>query len=153
MNTEVGCCALPQGIFQTQGLNPGLLHCKQILYHWEAHMSLGDWKFQQDTITYLLEWLLIQNNTTTKFTWGVCGTTGIHCWWNCRMVLWKTVQQFVAKLSTQSLLFTQMNWKVTSTQNLHLNVRNSFTHNCQNLEETSQTMDIISTWQNIIQWY
>ena len=32
-NTEVGSHALLQGIFLTQGLNLGLLHCKQILYH------------------------------------------------------------------------------------------------------------------------
>ena len=32
MNTGVGCCALLQGIFPTQGLNPGLPHCRQILY-------------------------------------------------------------------------------------------------------------------------
>ena len=31
-NTGVGCHALLQGIFLTQGLNLGLLHCKQILY-------------------------------------------------------------------------------------------------------------------------
>ena len=31
-NTEVGCLALLQGIFPTQGLNPGLLHCRWILY-------------------------------------------------------------------------------------------------------------------------
>ena len=31
-NTGVGCHALPQGIFPTQGQNPGLLHCRQILY-------------------------------------------------------------------------------------------------------------------------
>ena len=31
-NTGMGCCALLQGIFQTQGLNPGLPHCRQILY-------------------------------------------------------------------------------------------------------------------------
>ena len=30
-NTGVGCHALLQGIFPTQRLNPGLLHCKQIL--------------------------------------------------------------------------------------------------------------------------
>ena len=30
-NTGVGCHALPQGIFPTQGLNPGLLHCRRIL--------------------------------------------------------------------------------------------------------------------------
>ena len=32
-NTGVGCHALLQGIFPTQGSNPGLLHCRQILYH------------------------------------------------------------------------------------------------------------------------
>ena len=31
-NTGVGCHFLHQGIFPTQGLNPGLLHCRQILY-------------------------------------------------------------------------------------------------------------------------
>ena len=30
--TRVGCHFLLQGIFPTQGLNPGLPHCKQILY-------------------------------------------------------------------------------------------------------------------------
>ena len=32
-NTGVGCHALLQGIFPTQGSNPGLLHCRWILYH------------------------------------------------------------------------------------------------------------------------
>ena len=31
-NTGVGCHFLLQGIFPTQGSNPGLPHCKQILY-------------------------------------------------------------------------------------------------------------------------
>ena len=31
-NTGVGCHALLQGIFPTHGSNPGLLHCKWILY-------------------------------------------------------------------------------------------------------------------------
>ena len=31
-NTGVGCHFLLQGIFPTQGSNPGLLHCKQMLY-------------------------------------------------------------------------------------------------------------------------
>ena len=31
-NTEVGSFSLLQGIFPTQGSNPGLLHCRQILY-------------------------------------------------------------------------------------------------------------------------
>ena len=33
-NTGVGSHFLLQRIFSTQGLNPGLLHCRQILYHW-----------------------------------------------------------------------------------------------------------------------
>ena len=32
-NARVGCHALLLGIFPTQGSNPGLPHCKQILYH------------------------------------------------------------------------------------------------------------------------
>ena len=32
-NTGVGCHSLLQGIFLTQGLNPGLPYCRQFLYH------------------------------------------------------------------------------------------------------------------------
>ena len=32
-NARVGCHALLQGMFPTQGLNPGLSHCRWILYH------------------------------------------------------------------------------------------------------------------------
>ena len=32
-NAGKGCHALLQGIFPSQGLNPALLHCGQILYH------------------------------------------------------------------------------------------------------------------------
>ena len=32
-NTWVGSCSLLQRIFPTQGSNPGLLHCRHILYH------------------------------------------------------------------------------------------------------------------------
>ena len=38
-NTGVGSRSLLQGIFPTQGWNPGLLHCRWILYqlsHWES---------------------------------------------------------------------------------------------------------------------
>ena len=31
-NTGLGCHALPQGIFPTQGSNPDLRHCRQVLY-------------------------------------------------------------------------------------------------------------------------
>ena len=38
-NTGVGCHSLLQGIFLTQGLNQGLLYCRQILYHLSYHNS------------------------------------------------------------------------------------------------------------------
>ena len=39
--TRVGCHALLQGIFPTQGSNPDLLHCKRILYHLRHQGSPG----------------------------------------------------------------------------------------------------------------
>ena len=38
-NTGVGCHSLLQGIFPTQGSNPHLLHCRQILYCPSHHES------------------------------------------------------------------------------------------------------------------
>ena len=38
-NTGVGSLALLQGIFPTHGLNPGLPHCRQILYQLSYHGS------------------------------------------------------------------------------------------------------------------
>ena len=38
-NTGVGCRSLLQGIFPTQGWNPGLLHCRQILYRLKQNGS------------------------------------------------------------------------------------------------------------------
>ena len=39
-NTRVGSLSLLQGIFPTQGSNPGLLHCRQILYQLSYEGSL-----------------------------------------------------------------------------------------------------------------
>ena len=51
-NTGVGSCSLPQGIFPTQGSNPGPWHCRQILYHLTHHpfteacsCSMRVWKY------------------------------------------------------------------------------------------------------------
>ena len=42
-NTGVGCQFLLQGIFLTQELNPGLLHCRQILYQLSYE---GSWTYR-----------------------------------------------------------------------------------------------------------
>ena len=41
-STGVGCHFLLQGIFPTQGSNPGLLHCRQTLYRLSHEGDLND---------------------------------------------------------------------------------------------------------------
>ena len=58
-NIGVGCQFLLQGIFPTQGLNPDLLHCRQILYclsHIYIHKwyLFGDHNFSRSCQLHLL---------------------------------------------------------------------------------------------------
>ena len=54
-NTGVGCHALLQGIFPTQGSNPGLPHCRQIPYRLSHQGSSS----HRGILMYLLIWLTI----------------------------------------------------------------------------------------------
>ena len=74
-NTGVGCYALLQGISPTQGLNPGLLHCRRILYCLSHQASprrkmkeikidqklsgniIPDYVFLKTEIEYFVHWL------------------------------------------------------------------------------------------------
>ena len=54
-NTGMGCHILLQEIFPTQGLNLGLLHCRQMLYHLshqESHQVF--WREQYNPLALLL---------------------------------------------------------------------------------------------------
>ena len=42
-NTGLGCCALLQGIFPTQGSTPGLPHRRQIVYVWATREAQEYW--------------------------------------------------------------------------------------------------------------
>ena len=55
-NTRVGSLSLFQGIFPTQGLNPGLPHCRRILYQL-SHK--GSPCFDEVQFKYLFVWLLL----------------------------------------------------------------------------------------------
>ena len=64
-NTGVGCHALLQGIFPTQGWNPDLLHCRQILYHLnhrEVHVCIH-------TYIYTYIYIYIHTHTHTHNIW------------------------------------------------------------------------------------
>ena len=52
-NTGVGSLSLLQGILPTQGLNPGLLHCRQILYQLSHQGSLTMWEADPNSCSYL----------------------------------------------------------------------------------------------------
>ena len=68
-NTGVGSHAFLQGIFPTQGFNPGLSHCRWILYHlshqgspkYWASLSLHQWNFLSQELNWILlhcRWIL-----------------------------------------------------------------------------------------------
>ena len=63
-NTGVGCHALPQGIFPTQGSNPGLPHCRQILYHLSHQESP---KYNRVGVSYFKMYCLLKG--VTLGTW------------------------------------------------------------------------------------
>ena len=45
------------------------------------------------------------NNSENYRCWRVCGEKGnlLHCWWECKLVLWKTVWRFLKKLKIELL--------------------------------------------------
>ena len=60
-NTGVGSHSLLQGIFLTQGMNPGLLHCRQTLYHLSHQAS-------PRPIKLIRKVLGLEENTNQKFS-------------------------------------------------------------------------------------
>ena len=64
-NTGVGCHALLRGIFPTQGLNPGLPHCRWILYHLSHQGS-----------PKILEWVAYPFSRGSSWPWN---QTGVSC--------------------------------------------------------------------------
>ena len=63
IGTVAGCHALLQGIFWTQGSNPGLPHCRQIFYclNYQGSPIIQN--------VPLLDWLISLNNTHKIFSW------------------------------------------------------------------------------------
>ena len=84
-NTGVGCHALLQGIFPTQGSNPSLLHCRQILYHLSHQESP---KIQEEVV-----------NECFSFCWFLLIL--LFCWF-LRM---PTDRKVSTKLKSVSLLY------------------------------------------------
>ena len=62
-NTGMGTLSLFQGVFPIQGLNPGLLHCRQILYH----LSQEESPDRGISFANFLLWVLYLHQCRTTF--------------------------------------------------------------------------------------
>ena len=65
-STRVSSCSLLQGIFSTQGSNPGLLHCRQILYQLSHQRS-----------PRILEWVACPFSRGSSWPRNWTGVSGI----------------------------------------------------------------------------
>ena len=70
-NMGVGCHFLLQEVFLTQGLNLGLLHCRQILYPLSHHGSLCTWLLEKTKVltiqTFVSKVISLLFNTLSRF--------------------------------------------------------------------------------------
>ena len=73
-NPGVGCPALLQGIFPTQGQNPGLLHCRRILYPLN-HQGRPLYRKSRGKTRKLFDWL----EPPCLFIWEIL----VDCDWLC----------------------------------------------------------------------
>ena len=71
-STRVGCHFLLQGIFLTQGSNPGLPHCRQTLYHLNYQGS----PLPKESHTLYVLMYMVMKNTCGERTMG---------WWSREM--------------------------------------------------------------------
>ena len=63
-NTGVGSLSLLQGVFPTQGLNPGLPHCRRILYQLSHKGSPMDYYSplkRNEVLTHITIWWYLEN--------------------------------------------------------------------------------------------
>ena len=93
-NIGEGCHALLQRIFATQGLNPGLSHYRQILYH-PSHQESPSVRVA----------LIKKTRKMCRQEYGEKRIL-VPCWWKCKLMqtLWKTVRRFLKKIKTRTTM-------------------------------------------------
>ena len=78
-NTGVGSLSLHQGIFPTEGSNPGLPHCRQILYQLNHKESLDTFKASHiQTVVLVAQLCLTLCNPTDCSPLGSSGRRQWH---------------------------------------------------------------------------
>ena len=77
-NTAVGSLSLLQGIFPTQGLNPGFLHCRQILY-----------QLNHKGNPTILEWVAYPFSSGSSLPRNWTGVSYIAGWFFTNWAVWE----------------------------------------------------------------
>ena len=81
-NAGLGSLSLLQGFFPTQGLNSGLMNCRQILYRWATGdvailllsiVSIGCW-FQREILNHII--VVAQSPSCVQLFTTPCGSAG-----------------------------------------------------------------------------
>ena len=80
-NTLVGCHSFLQGLFPTQGSNPSLLHCRQILYYqsYQRSKSQETWKSRVEKMEMSLSTSVagISSSQASRAEWLVSGVLSL----------------------------------------------------------------------------
>ena len=93
-STRMGCHTLFLGIFQTQGSNPGLLHCTQILYWWATREA--PFIVQQNIIVFPSNSIRNKSCTAKPKTWVLK-----NCCMRIQLSYFKSLKMMLLKCSTQ----------------------------------------------------
>ena len=102
-NTGVGWHALLQGVFPTQGSNPGLPHCRQFFTSWatrEAQES-GDLGINSSLICDHVIFVMAASLGYLPFRWGGWGGGGIPYWTQQKSGWWGPVYMEVPVLDSE----------------------------------------------------
>ena len=77
-NTAVGSLSLLQGIFPTQGSNPGFLHCRQILYQLSHKGNYNCWNHIWLNIIGTCSWKYFNTESINQFSWRWINSINSH---------------------------------------------------------------------------
>ena len=83
-NTGVGSLSLLQGIFPTQGSNPGLPHCRRILYqlsHQGSHKGSRKQNQYAKPVVFLYTNSQVSERGTIFYNLKVCGKLVVDSWY------------------------------------------------------------------------
>ena len=102
-NTRVGCHTLLQDIFPTQGSNPGLPHCGQILYHLSTREALYVTPYDLNSIQIYI-YICIKKKDQEKCSKSVLNN---GYWWVTRLQSFHSMHFhfYTIQFSTMSLYY------------------------------------------------